>query len=81
MNPRGLKFPRRICMVTQIGRVRINRVRLPILLVVGLTEKMKRTNFPCRKRANRACLRPLRRDFVKEVSIDRLHNILALYRL
>ena len=76
MNSRGIKFSRKICMVTQIGRVRISRVSLPILLVVSLiTGKMKRTNFLCRKRADRACLRPLRRVFVKEVSIDRLHII------
>ena len=29
-----------LCMVTQITRVRINRVRLPILLVVSLTGKV-----------------------------------------
>ena len=35
-----------VCMVTHIARVRINGVRLPILLVVSSTAKMNISLFP-----------------------------------
>ena len=44
--PSTLSSTHRVCMVTHIARVWVNRVRLPILLVVSRTGKMIISLFP-----------------------------------